>query len=200
LEPEVSTLDFVNGVKLNGFTIPALRTRRAKTGIELRDGQSFALAGLLDNSESQTLSKVPGLGNLPVIGNLFKSKSFQKNESELMFIVTTQIVHPVNRDDLPALPAVESLKKGSLLGMSANPAQSTTTSDNAQNGYITEPNKPSADNGQNGYITDPKKPSVAPVVVPNKPATSGPDSKSDGPKTQSSADGAPVAKASPDKP
>jgi Flp pilus assembly secretin CpaC len=117
----------------------------------------------LDNSESQTLSKVPGLGNLPVIGNLFKSKSFQKNESELMFIVTTQIVHPVNRDDVPAMPAVESLKKGSLLGMSANPAQSTTTSDNAQNGYITEPNKPSADNGQNGYITDPKKPSVAPI-------------------------------------
>jgi len=199
LEPEVSTLDFVNGVKLNGFTIPALRTRRAKTGIELRDGQSFALAGLLDNSESQTLSKVPGLGNLPVIGNLFKSKSFQKNESELMFIVTTQIVHPVNRDDVPAMPAVESLKKGSLLGMSANPAQSTTTSDNAQNGYITEPNKPSADDGQNGYITDPKKPSVAPVVVPNKPA-SGPDSKSDVPKTQSSTEGAPVAKASPDKP
>jgi hypothetical protein len=116
-----------------------------------------------------------------------------------MFIVTTQIVHPVNRDDVPAMPAVESLKKGSLLGMSANPAQSTTTSDNAQNGYITEPNKPSADNGQNGYITDPKKPSVAPVVVPNKPA-SGPDSKSDAPKTQSSTDGAPVAKASPDKP
>src|ERR1043166_3122694 len=70
LEPEVSTLDFVNGVKLNGFIIPALRTRRAKTGIELRDGQSFALAGLLDNSETRNYSRVPGIGNLPVIGNL----------------------------------------------------------------------------------------------------------------------------------
>jgi pilus assembly protein CpaC len=199
LEPEVSTLDFVNGVKLNGFIIPALRTRRAKTGIELRDGQSFALAGLLDNNESRTISKVPGLGNLPVIGNLFKSTSFQKNESELMFIVTAQVVHPVNRDDVPSMPAVESLKKGSLLGISANPSQPSTSSDNRQNGYITEPNKPSADNGQNGYITDSSKPSAAPVAAPDKPATSGPDSKTDPRKTEG-ANGAPVAKANPDKP
>ena len=116
LEPEVSTLDFANGVKFDGFVIPGLRTRRAKTGIELRDGQSFALAGLLDNMESQTISKVPGLGNIPILGNLFKSKQFQKNESELMFIVTAQMVKPVNRDDLPAIPTVETLKKGSLLG------------------------------------------------------------------------------------
>lgn len=200
LEPEVSTLDFVNGVKLNGFIIPGLRTRRAKTGIELRDGQSFALAGLLDNNESRSISKVPGLGNLPVIGNLFKSRSFQANESELMFIVTAQVVHPVNRDDVPAMPAVESLKKGSLLGISANPSQPSTSSDNRQNGYITEPNKPSADNGQNGYITDSTKPSVTPLVPSTKPASNGPDSKTDAPKTQSSTDGAPVAKANPDKP
>ncbi|HEV8427392.1 MAG TPA: type II and III secretion system protein family protein [Pyrinomonadaceae bacterium] len=117
LEPEVSTLDFANGVKLEGFSIPALRTRRAKTGIELRDGQSFALAGLLDNNETQTISKVPGIGDIPILGNLFKSKSFQKNETELMFIVTAQIVNPVNRDDLPKLPNVDSLKNGSLLGV-----------------------------------------------------------------------------------
>lgn len=116
LEPEVSTLDFANGVKFEGFLIPALRTRRAKTGIELSDGQSFALAGLLDNNETQTLSKVPGLGDVPVLGNLFRSKQFQKNESELMFIVTAQVVKPVNRDDLPRLPNVENLKNGSLLG------------------------------------------------------------------------------------
>jgi pilus assembly protein CpaC len=185
LEPEVSTLDFANGVKFNGFTIPALRTRRAKTGIELRDGQSFALAGLLDNNETQSLSKVPGLGNVPILGNLFKSKSFQANESELMFIVTTQIVHPINRDDVPAMPAVESMKKGSLLGIGPAPAPPTKTSDNGQSGYITEPNKPSA----------------TPVVPATKPASSGPDSKTEGsPKTQSSTEGAPVAKANPDKP
>src|SRR5204863_3181216 len=106
-----------NGVKFDGFTIPALRTRRAKTGVELRDGQSFALAGLLDNNETQSLSKVPGVGDIPILGNLFRSKSFQKNESELMFIVTAQMVQPVNRDDLPRIPNVENLKNGSLLGV-----------------------------------------------------------------------------------
>jgi pilus assembly protein CpaC len=123
LEPEVSTLDFANGVKFDGFIIPGLRTRRAKTGVELRDGQSFALAGLLDNSETRSISKIPGLGDIPILGNLFKSTSFQKNESELMFIVTAQMVKPVNRDDLPALPNVESLKKGSLLGIDRKEGQ-----------------------------------------------------------------------------
>jgi len=123
LEPEVSTLDFANGVKFDGFVIPGLRTRRAHTGVELRDGQSFALAGLLDNSETRSLSKVPGLGDIPILGNLFKSTQFQKNESELMFIVTAQMVKPVNRDDLPRIPNVENLKKGSLLGIDRKEGQ-----------------------------------------------------------------------------
>jgi pilus assembly protein CpaC len=159
LEPEVSTLDFVNGVKLNGFIIPALRTRRAATGIELRDGQSFALAGLLDNSETQTVSKVPGLANIPVIGDLFKSKSFQKNESELMFIVTTKVVHPVNRDDLPQLPAVDSLKRGSLLGAdntAVPPTNKTTSELNGGSGST---------NGVSGYITDPAPKADKPTTV-----------------------------------
>jgi pilus assembly protein CpaC len=117
LEPEVSTLDFANGVRFDGFLIPALRTRRAKTGVELRDGQSFALAGLLDNSETKSLSKFPGLGDIPILGNLFKSTSFQKNESELMFIVTAQVVKPINRDDIPTLHGVDGLKNGSPLGI-----------------------------------------------------------------------------------
>src|SRR5215204_1244375 len=126
LEPEVSTIDFATGVRFNGFTVPALRSRRAKTGIELRDGQSFALAGLLDNNETQSLSKVPGLGDIPILGNLFRSKTFQKNESELMFIVTAQMVKPVNRDDLPRIPNVESLKNGSLLGVEPKSGGDTT--------------------------------------------------------------------------
>lgn len=151
LEPEVSTLDFANGVKLEGFVIPGLRTRRAKTGIELRDGQSFALAGLLDNNETQTLSKVPGLGDIPILGNLFRSKSFQKNESELMFIVTAQIVNPVNRDDLPRLPNVEKMKNGSLLGVEP------------KSGDLTGPTgfslKPGGDIGQ----TEPASPATPPA-------------------------------------
>ncbi len=117
LEPEVSTIDFTNGVKFNGFIIPALRTRRAKTGIELRDGQSFALAGLMDNNELRTISKVPVLGDIPILGALFKSKSFSKNETELMFIVTAQLVKPVNRDDLPTMRGLDGIKKGSPLGV-----------------------------------------------------------------------------------
>ena len=117
LEPEVSTIDFANGVKFDGFLIPALRTRRAKTGVELRDGQSFALAGLLDNNEVQSFSKVPVLGDVPLLGNLFKSKSFQKQETELMFIITAQLVKPVNRDDLPAMRGLDGLKKESPLGV-----------------------------------------------------------------------------------
>jgi pilus assembly protein CpaC len=117
LEPEVSTIDFQNGVKFQGYLIPALKTRRAKTGIELRDGQSFALAGLLDNSESSTLSKVPGLGNIPILGALFKSKSFEKRETELVFFCTATLIKPVNRDDLPATRGLDGLKKGSPLGL-----------------------------------------------------------------------------------
>src|SRR6266496_4936095 len=117
LEPEVSTIDFANGVKFGGFLIPALRTRRAKTGVELRDGQSFALAGLLDNNETRSLSKVPVVGDIPVLGALFKSKDFQKNETELMFICTAQMIKPMNPDDLPRMRGVDGLKSGSPLGV-----------------------------------------------------------------------------------
>jgi pilus assembly protein CpaC len=117
LEPEVSTIDFNTGVKFDGFLIPGLLTRRAKTGVELRDGQSFALAGLLDNREIKTMSEVPYLSQIPILGNLFKSKSFQKNETELMFFVTAQIVKPVSPDDLPNMRGIDGLKNGSPLGV-----------------------------------------------------------------------------------
>ena len=114
LEPEVSTIDFSNGVKFDGFVIPGLKTRKAKTGIELRDGQSFALAGLLDNTESKSLSKVPVIGDIPILGNLFKSKQYQKNETELMFIVTAQLVKPVNRDDIPQMRGIDGIRSTPL--------------------------------------------------------------------------------------
>jgi len=117
LEPEVSTLDYGNAVRLSGFLIPALRVRRAKTGIELQDGQSFGIAGLLDNSEQKSLSKIPIIGDVPILGNLFKSKSFQKNESELVFIVTAKIVRPLNPDAVPQMKGVDDLKGSSPLGV-----------------------------------------------------------------------------------
>jgi pilus assembly protein CpaC len=117
LEPEVSTIDFNNGVRFNGFVVPALRTRRAKTGVELRDGQSFALAGLLDNTETKTLSRIPIISDIPILGNLFKSKTFEKKETELMFFVTAHMVKPVNSDDLPNMRGMDGLKNGSPLGL-----------------------------------------------------------------------------------
>jgi pilus assembly protein CpaC len=117
LEPEVSTIDFTNGVRFNGFVVPALRTRRAKTGVELRDGQSFALAGLLDNNETKTLSRIPIVSDIPVIGALFKSKTFEKKETELMFFVTAHMVKPVNSDELPNMRGMDGLKGNSPLGV-----------------------------------------------------------------------------------
>lgn len=110
LEPEVSTLDYANAVRFNGFSIPALRTRRAKSGIELRDGQTFALAGLLDNNETRSLAKLPYLGDIPVIGTLFTSKQFQKQETELVFFVTATITRPVSPDATPQMRGLDGLK------------------------------------------------------------------------------------------
>jgi pilus assembly protein CpaC len=92
--PEVSTLDFANALTISGFTVPALSTRKAETEFELQDGQSFMIAGLLDNRLTDVVDKFPGLGDIPIIGNLFKSKSLQKNKSELMVLCTVHRISP----------------------------------------------------------------------------------------------------------
>jgi pilus assembly protein CpaC len=93
--PEVSTLDFSNAVTISGFTVPALSTRRAETEIELRDGQSFGIAGLLDQRAQAQLSKLPGIGDIPILGQLFRSRSIKKDRTELIVIVTPHIADPV---------------------------------------------------------------------------------------------------------
>ena len=92
--PEVSTLDFADALTISGFTVPALSTRKAETEFELRDGQSFIIAGLIDNRVTDIWNKVPGLGNIPILGNFFKSKSLQKSNSELMVLCTVHRVSP----------------------------------------------------------------------------------------------------------
>jgi pilus assembly protein CpaC len=92
VRPEVSTLDFGNAVVLQGFRIPALSTRRTETELELRDGQTFAIAGLLNNSMNSTLQKIPGIGDIPILGHLFRSKAAQKNQTELVVMITPQIL------------------------------------------------------------------------------------------------------------
>ena len=93
--PEVSELDYSNAVTLSGVTVPSLNVRRADTTIELRDGQSFAIAGLLQSNVSTLLQQLPWAGNVPVLGALFRSSSYQKNETELVIIVTPRLVRPM---------------------------------------------------------------------------------------------------------
>jgi pilus assembly protein CpaC len=109
VRPEVSSLDFTNGITLNGFKIPSLVTRRAQTDVELRDGQSFAIAGLLNNISQDDASAVPILSSLPFIGSLFKSKSETAQRTELLVLITPRLVRPLNPDEVPPLP--NQLKK-----------------------------------------------------------------------------------------
>jgi pilus assembly protein CpaC len=104
VKPEVSALDFNNGVTLQGFRIPALTTRRAETDVELRDGQSFAIAGLLNNISQDDTAAIPILGKLPIIGALFKSRAERAERTELMVIITPRLVHPLEPDEVPPLP------------------------------------------------------------------------------------------------
>jgi pilus assembly protein CpaC len=99
LKQEVSQLDFADGVTISGFTIPALSTRRAETDVEMGEGQSFVIAGLVDNQETDTYNKIPILGSLPIFGALFKSKDEKKSRTDLVVIVTPEITTPLNATD-----------------------------------------------------------------------------------------------------
>ena len=116
VRPEVSTLDFANGITLSGFRIPALTTRRAETDVELRDGQSFAIAGLLDNTTQDDAQAIPILGKLPIIGYMFRSKASRAEQTELMVLITPRLVHPMNPDEVPQLPTTirPFIKKGDI--------------------------------------------------------------------------------------
>jgi pilus assembly protein CpaC len=105
VSPEVSSLDYSRAVTVQGTTVPSIATRRVQTEIELESGQSFVIAGLIDNQVSEAFSKIPGLGDIPVLGKLFQSRSTSRNNNELLVIVTPEIVRPI-----PAAGAVPELK------------------------------------------------------------------------------------------
>ena len=106
IKPEVSSLDFNNAVVIEGFRIPALTSRRADTEVELRDGQTFAIAGLLNNTALSSMRKVPGLGDIPVLGTLFKSRAYQKDQTELVVMVTPIIVRRDSTGVSQGLPSL----------------------------------------------------------------------------------------------
>jgi pilus assembly protein CpaC len=118
--PEVSALDFANAVTFQGSTVPALSTRRVSTNVELESGQSFVIAGLLDNRMTETLSKIPGLSAIPLLGKLFQSRAQQRNNTELLVIVTPEIVRPLPADQpVPTLNMPQGfMKSNSNISMS----------------------------------------------------------------------------------
>jgi pilus assembly protein CpaC len=132
VRPEVSTLDFANGIQLNGFRVPALVSRRTSTELELRNGQTFAIAGLLNNSMTSTMTKIPGIGDIPILGYLFRSKAAQKNRTELVVMITPQLLQDnsvgVTRD-LPRLrePYLPALRDNEAIAPPPPPFQSSTT-------------------------------------------------------------------------
>ena len=105
LAPEVSTLDFANGLTSRGSTIPSLRTRRAETEVELREGEYLAIAGLLDNETTRNLTKIPILGDIPILGELFKSRGIRDRRTELLVVVRPELVQA--SDASPKLPTGE---------------------------------------------------------------------------------------------
>lgn len=104
IQTSVSDIDYATTVGAAGTTVPGVTTREAKTSLELRDGQSFAIAGLLKENVSSAIDKIPFLGDLPILGALFRSKEFRKSETELVIVVTPHLVRPMNPDQVPPLP------------------------------------------------------------------------------------------------
>jgi len=105
VKPEVSALDYSNALSFNGFTIPALSSRKMETNIELGEGQSFVIAGLIDKQVTETLARIPFLSSLPILGNLFKSKSLTSSDTELIVMVTPEITMPLQPGDAkPIVP------------------------------------------------------------------------------------------------
>jgi pilus assembly protein CpaC len=104
VDPEVSSLDFANALTLSGFLVPAISSRKAHTEVELANGQSFAIAGLIDNRLTEIASKIPGLGDIPILGKMFRSRSANRSSTELLVLVTPQIVKPLTADQLPPTP------------------------------------------------------------------------------------------------
>ena len=102
VRPEVSQLSLQGAITTGGITVPSLTVRRAQTTVELGSGESFAIAGLIQNNSVQDLNKFPALGDVPVLGALFRSQSFQRNESELVIIVTPYVVRPTGATALRA--------------------------------------------------------------------------------------------------
>jgi pilus assembly protein CpaC len=122
--PEVSSLDFTNAVTLQGFTIPSLAQRRAETEVLLKDGESFAIAGLINQQVIETMDKVPALGDIPILGKLFRSRSTQKSNDELLVLITPHLVRPLSPEEKAKLPDMPSAFLPAVADKKGKPSKS----------------------------------------------------------------------------
>jgi pilus assembly protein CpaC len=172
VRPEVSSLDFSNAITLDGFRVPALSTRRTETEVELQDGQTFAIAGLMNNTLNTTMQKIPGIGDIPILGYLFRSRAYQKNQTELVVMITPVIMKRGATGVSTGLPAAVEPYLGAPPKTIPQPAP-----------YVGSPVYPPASRpggGQPGR-TEPEPSASAPVTTPapaaamaTKPAASAP--------------------------
>ena len=182
--PEVSTLDFSNSVSIGGFTVPALSTRRASTEVELRSSQSFAISGLLDQRTTDIMEKTPGAANIPILGNLFKTKSANRSTTELIVVVTPTVVDPLTETTVPDQPVlpIKTLDTGAFdksLGKNAvpKPVAPPLTPDKPPMSNFPPPPAPAAGPAASAQPAPPATPAVtptpgtAPVATPTKTQT-----------------------------
>jgi pilus assembly protein CpaC len=136
VRPEVSALDFANAVTTADFVIPGLTVRRAETTVELASGQTFAIAGLVQSQNAINAEEVPGLGDIPILGELFKSDQFQHNESELVIMATPYVVQPISNPAAPALPTDPVHGAEGTQRLAGSSSSASTTS--GQAGFVIE--------------------------------------------------------------
>jgi pilus assembly protein CpaC len=178
IAPEVSTLDYTNAVVLGGFRIPALSTRRTETEVELRDGQTFAVAGLLDNRVNETMSRMPGIGDIPILGYLFRSRAYQKNTTELVVMITPRIVKRDSFGVTPNLPAPLVPYLGPTKRLAVPPPAFSEGQSRVVTDQNPDPVKPSATQRTPAPVTLTSKasamasaaPAVSPATVAASPA------------------------------
>jgi pilus assembly protein CpaC len=155
VRPEVSSLDFSNAITLAGFHLPAPSTRRTETEVELRDGQTFAIAGLMNNTLNSTMSKIPGIGDIPILGLLFQSKAHQKNQTELVVMITPTIIKRGQMGTSEGLPSLVEPYMGAPNKSLPNPAA-----------YVGSPRYPVDKAGSRSGSADAPAPAAAPAPAP----------------------------------
>ena len=180
--PEVSSLDFANGLEFQGFNVPALVTRRVETEVELESGQSFAIAGLLDRRVTETLSKIPGISSIPILGKLFQSRTRTPTNSELLIIITPELVRPIPvGEPLPDLIRPKEFLKGGPQTLPRTPGVEVTGPVPPSQPNTTVPVEQLLKLREDQRATSLAAPQTPPAPTPASPAPTAPPAQADGP-------------------